>query len=142
MTPSAFASLAHDGHGWCMCLATAITWTTCYFLYVLYHEGLVPPRVATGINLNLWPAGPFSAVWGHSFIRRTFKGNKLYSTVFREFSANCSAVVIPSSTSWKAVVPARGVCWNPKTGTLSMTIQAMLRGGTRPITLIPNLYRL
>ena len=26
---------------------------------------------------------------------------------------------------------------DPKTGTLSMTIQAMLRGGTRPITLIP-----
>ena len=31
---------------------------------------------------------------------------------------------------------------DPKTGTLSMTIQAMLRGGTRPITLIPDLYRL
>ncbi|MDI5811207.1 hypothetical protein MJM95_27425, partial [Salmonella enterica subsp. enterica serovar Anatum] len=26
---------------------------------------------------------------------------------------------------------------DPKTGTLSMTIQAMLRGGTRPITLVP-----
>ena len=25
--------------------------------YVLYHQGLVPPHIAAGINLNFWPAG-------------------------------------------------------------------------------------
>ncbi len=104
---------------------------------MLYHQGLVPPHIAAGINLNFWPAGPIFRRLGAFFIRRTFKGNKLYSTVFREYLGELSAVVIPSSTSWKAVVPARGVLLDPKTGTLSMTIQAMLRGGTRPITLIP-----
>jgi glycerol-3-phosphate O-acyltransferase len=47
--------------------------------------GLVPPHIAAGINLNFWPAGPIFRRLGAFFIRRTFKGNKLYSTVFREY---------------------------------------------------------
>ena len=43
--------------------------------YVLYHQGLVPPHIAAGINLNFWPAGPLFRSWGAFFIRRTFKGN-------------------------------------------------------------------
>ncbi|MFP1452947.1 hypothetical protein ACLB1N_22390 [Escherichia coli] len=31
--------------------------------YVLYHQGLVPPHIAAGINLRFLLA-PFSAVWG------------------------------------------------------------------------------
>ncbi len=33
--------------------------------------------------------------------------------------------------------PAPGVCWSRRPAPLSMTIRAMLRGGTRPITLVP-----
>jgi 1-acyl-sn-glycerol-3-phosphate acyltransferase len=77
--------LAHDGH--------EIVYVPChrshmdYLLlsYVLYHQGLVPPHIAAGINLNFWPAGPIFRRLGAFFIRRTFKGNKLYSTVFREY---------------------------------------------------------
>lgn len=67
--------------------------------YVLYHQGLVPPHIAAGINLNFWPAGPIFRRLGAFFIRRTFKGNKLYSTVFREYLGELFSVVIPSSTS-------------------------------------------
>ena len=45
----------------------------------------MPPHIAAGINLNFWPAGPIFRRGGAFFIRRTFKGNKLYSTVFREY---------------------------------------------------------
>jgi len=77
--------LAHDGH--------ELVYVPChrshmdYLLlsYVLYHQGLVPPHIAAGINLNFWPAGPIFRRLGAFFIRRTFKGNKLYSTVFREY---------------------------------------------------------
>lgn len=55
--------------------------------YILYHQGLVPPHIAAGINLNFWPAGPIFRSWGAFFIRRTFKGNRLYSTIFREYLA-------------------------------------------------------
>ena len=78
--------LAHDGH--------EIVYVPChrshmdYLLlsYVLYHQGLVPPHIAAGINLNFWPAGPIFRRLGAFFIRRTFKGNKLYSTVFQGVS--------------------------------------------------------
>jgi glycerol-3-phosphate O-acyltransferase len=48
---------------------------------------------------------------------------------------NCLTAAIPWSTS-EGGVPVLALL-DPKTGTLSMTIQAMLRGGTRPITLVP-----
>lgn len=55
--------------------------------YVLYHQGLVPPHIAAGINLNFWPVGGMFRRGGAFFIRRTFKGNRLYSTIFREYLA-------------------------------------------------------
>lgn len=128
--------LAHDGH--------ELVYVPChrshmdYLLlsYVLYHQGLVPPHIAAGINLNFWPAGPIFRRLGRSLFAVLLKAINFIPPFSVSISANCSAVVIPSSTSWKAVVPARAFA-DPKTGTLSMTIQAMLRGGTRPITLIP-----
>ena len=53
--------------------------------YVIFHEGLVTPRIAAGINLNFWPAGPIFRKAGAFFIRRSFRGNRLYSTIFREY---------------------------------------------------------
>lgn len=105
--------------------------------YVLYHHGLVPPHIAAGINLNFWPAGPIFRRLGAFFIRRTFKGNKLYSTIFREYlnelftRGHSVEYFVEGSRS------RTGRLLEPKTGTLTMTIQAMLRGGNRPITLVP-----
>ncbi len=105
--------------------------------YVLYHQGLVPPHIAAGINLNFWPAGPIFRRLGAFFIRRTFKGNKLYSTVFREYLGELFSRGYSVEYFVEGGRSRTGRLLDPKTGTLSMTIQAMLRGGTRPITLIP-----
>ncbi|EPN5697443.1 glycerol-3-phosphate 1-O-acyltransferase PlsB, partial [Cronobacter sakazakii] len=129
--------LAHDGH--------EIVYVPChrshmdYLLlsYVLYHQGLVPPHIAAGINLNFWPAGPIFRRLGAFFIRRTFKGNKLYSTVFREYLGELFSRGYSVEYFVEGGRSRTGRLLDPKTGTLSMTIQAMLRGGTRPITLVP-----
>jgi glycerol-3-phosphate O-acyltransferase len=105
--------------------------------YVLYHQGLVPPHIAAGINLNFWPAGPIFRRLGAFFIRRTFKGNKLYSTVFREYLGELFSRGYSVEYFVEGGRSRTGRLLDPKTGTLSMTIQAMLRGGTRPITLVP-----
>ena len=52
--------------------------------YSIYHLGLVPPHIAAGINLNFFPAGGIFRRSG-AFIRRSFAGNKLYSSVFKEY---------------------------------------------------------
>ncbi len=105
--------------------------------YVLYHQGLVPPHIAAGINLNFWPAGPIFRRLGAFFIRRTFKGNKLYATVFREYLGELFTRGYSVEYFVEGGRSRTGRLLEPKTGTLSMTIHAMLRGGTRPITLIP-----
>jgi glycerol-3-phosphate O-acyltransferase len=105
--------------------------------YVLYHQGLVPPHIAAGINLNFWPAGPIFRRLGAFFIRRTFKGNKLYSTVFREYLGELFSRGYSVEYFVEGGRSRTGRLLEPKTGTLSMTIQAMLRGGSRPITLVP-----
>ena len=55
--------------------------------YVVYHAGLVPPHVATGINLNIPIVGPLLRRGGAFFLRRSFGGNKLYSAVFQQYLA-------------------------------------------------------
>lgn len=104
---------------------------------MLYHQGLVPPHIAAGINLNFWPAGPIFRRLGAFFIRRTFKGNKLYSTVFREYLGELFTRGYSVEYFVEGGRSRTGRLLDPKTGTLSMTIQAMLRGGNRPITLVP-----
>ncbi|PSU49777.1 glycerol-3-phosphate 1-O-acyltransferase [Photobacterium frigidiphilum] len=129
--------LAQDGH--------EIVYVPChrshmdYLLlsYVLYKEGLVPPHIAAGINLNFFPAGPIFRRGGGFFIRRSFKGNRLYSTVFREYLAELFAKGYSVEYFSEGGRSRTGRLLPAKTGMLSMTIQAMLRGLNRPVTLVP-----
>ncbi|MBU2880607.1 glycerol-3-phosphate 1-O-acyltransferase PlsB [Psychrosphaera sp. B3R10] len=105
--------------------------------YVIYHQGLVPPHIAAGINLNFWPAGPIFRKAGAFFLRRSFKGNKLYSAVFREYLSQLFIKGYPVKYYTEGGRSRTGRLLPPKTGMLAMTIQAMLRGIDRPITLVP-----
>ena len=108
--------------------------------YVIYHQGMVPPHIAAGINLNFWPAGPIFRHGGAFFIRRTFKGNPLWHG-FREylnllFAKGYSVGSSPRGRS------RTGRLLPPKTGMLAMTLQTMMRGLDRPVTPGPCLPRL
>lgn len=105
--------------------------------YAIYHEGLVTPHIAAGINLNFWPAGPLFRRAGAFFIRRSFAGNKLYTAVFREyleqlFNRGYSVKYYPEGGRSRT-----GRLLPPKTGMLAMTVQAMLKGINRPVSLVP-----
>ena len=129
--------LAQDGH--------EIIYVPChrshmdYLLlsYVIIQEGLVLPRIAAGINLNFWPAGPIFRKGGAFFIRRSFAGNRLYSTIFREYLG----LLFERGYSVKYYTEGgrsrTGRLLAPKTGMLAMTIQSLLRGIDRPLTLVP-----
>jgi len=53
--------------------------------YILHVNHLHIPRVAAGKNLSFWPLGNFYRKSGAFFIRRSFKGAKLYATVFSRY---------------------------------------------------------
>ncbi|MFC0322466.1 glycerol-3-phosphate 1-O-acyltransferase PlsB [Gallibacterium melopsittaci] len=106
--------------------------------YVLYHQGLVPPHIAAGINLNFWPVGSMFRSWGAFFIRRTFKGNRLYSTIFREYLAELFHRGYSVEFFIEGGRSRTGRLLAPKTGMMSMTLQALQSGQqTRPITIVP-----
>lgn len=134
---AAVRRLAQDGH--------EIVYVPChrshmdYLLlsYVLFQEGMVPPHIAAGINLNFFPAGPIFRRGGAFFIRRSFKGNKLYSSVFREYLAELFAKGYSVEYFSEGGRSRTGRLLQAKTGMLAMTIQAMLRGLNRPVTLVP-----
>ncbi len=105
--------------------------------YVLYRQGLVPPHIAAGINLNFWPAGPIFRHLGAFFIRRSFKGNKLYTAVFREYLAELFIRGYSVEYFIEGGRSRTGRLLDPKTGMLMMTVQTLLRGDHRPITIVP-----
>lgn len=105
--------------------------------YLLYHQGLVPPHIAAGINLNFWPAGPIFRSWGAFFIRRTFKGNRLYSTIFREYLAELFYRGYSVEYFIEGGRSRTGRLLPPKTGMMSMTLQALQRGLNRPLSIVP-----
>ncbi|MFA9500453.1 glycerol-3-phosphate 1-O-acyltransferase PlsB [Mannheimia sp. E30BD] len=105
--------------------------------YLLYHHGVVPPHIAAGINLNFWPAGPIFRSWGAFFIRRTFKGNRLYSTIFREYLAELFYRGYSVEYFIEGGRSRTGRLLEPKTGMMSMTLQALQRGLNRPLSIVP-----
>jgi len=105
--------------------------------YVIFQEGLVTPRIAAGINLNFWPAGPIFRKAGAFFIRRSFKGNRLYSTIFREYLGLLFERGYSVKYYSEGGRSRTGRLLTPKTGMLAMTIQSLLRGIDRPLTLVP-----
>jgi glycerol-3-phosphate O-acyltransferase len=105
--------------------------------YVIYHQGLVTPHIAAGINLNFWPVGGIFRRGGAFFLRRSFAGNKLYTAVFREylellFNKGYSVKYYPEGGRSRT-----GRLLPPKTGMLAMTLQAMVKGINRPVSIVP-----
>lgn len=105
--------------------------------YVIYHQGLVTPHIAAGINLSFWPAGPIFRKGGAFFLRRSFAGNKLYTAVFREylellFNKGYSVKYYPEGGRSRT-----GRLLPPKTGMLAMTMQAVIKGVQRPVSIVP-----
>lgn len=105
--------------------------------YSLFQAGITPPHTAAGINLNFWPAGPFLRRSGAFYIRRTFKGNRLYGAVFNEYVH----FLVSKGYSIKFFLEGgrsrTGKLLHPKTGMLSMVVQSFLRNPEKSVALVP-----
>jgi len=105
--------------------------------YLLYTKGIVPPHIAAGINLNLPLIGPILRRGGAFFMRRSFRGNALYSAVFTEYVAQ----LISSGYSIEYFIDGgrsrTGRLLQPKGGMIAMTLRAFLRKPSRPVLFQP-----
>ena len=78
------------------------------FSQVLFWEGMLP-HIAAGINLSFFPLGNMLRRAGAFFIRRSFAGNVLYSTVFKAYVKRLLKEDLPKNFSLKvaAVEPVK-----------------------------------
>jgi glycerol-3-phosphate O-acyltransferase len=105
--------------------------------YVLYHNGLQVPHIAAGINLNMPIAGPILRRGGAFFMRRTFKGNKLYAAVFDEYLHSVFTQGYSTEYFVEGGRSRTGRTLNPKAGMLAMTLRSFLRDSRKPIIFMP-----
>ncbi|RZA18171.1 MAG: glycerol-3-phosphate 1-O-acyltransferase PlsB [Lysobacteraceae bacterium] len=105
--------------------------------YLLYTHGIVPPHIFAGINLNLPVIGTLLRKGGAFFARRSFRGNALYSAVFREYMAQLVAGGYSIEYFIEGGRSRTGRLLQPKAGSLAMTVRAYLRQPSRPVLFQP-----
>ncbi len=105
--------------------------------YAIYVHGYAIPHIAAGINLNLPIVGRFLRKGGAFFIRRSFRGNALYTVVFMKYLAAIMARGHSIEYFIEGGRSRTGRLLQPKTGMLSMTVRSFLRDPARPVVFVP-----
>src|SRR5690349_2063120 len=105
--------------------------------YQLHMSGVVVPHIAAGVNLNLPVIGPILRRGGAFFLRRSFKGNALYSVVFNEYVAQLIDRGVPMEYFIEGGRSRTGRLLAPRAGMLAMTVRAFLRAPRRPVLFQP-----
>jgi glycerol-3-phosphate O-acyltransferase len=105
--------------------------------YQLLVNGLAIPHIGAGINLNMPVIGPILRRGSAFFLRRTFKGDTLYSTVFREYISQLFARGVSLEYFIEGGRSRTGRLLSPRGGMLSMTLRSFLRESRRPVVFQP-----
>lgn len=105
--------------------------------YLLFRNGLTPPHIAAGINLNMPVVGSLLRRGGAFFMRRSFKGNPLYTSVFNEYLHTLFSRGFPVEYFVEGGRSRTGRMLQPKTGMLAITLRSYLRSSRLPILFVP-----
>ncbi len=105
--------------------------------YVLYLNGLPPPHIAAGKNLNMPVIGPVLRRAGAFFMRRSFSGDQLYKAVFDEYMH----LMLSKGYSVEYFIEGgrsrTGRMLEPRTGMISMTMHSFRRDPSLPLAFMP-----
>ena len=105
--------------------------------YLLHEHGFTPPHIAAGANLNLPIVGALLRRCGAFFLRRSFKGEPLYASVFDEYLHTILTRGFPLEYFIEGGRSRTGRTLRPKAGILGMTIRSYLRSHNRPLVFVP-----
>lgn len=105
--------------------------------YLLFRNGLTPPHIAAGINLNMPVVGSILRRGGAFFMRRSFKGNQLYTAVFNEYLHSLFSRGFSTEYFVEGGRSRTGRMLHPRTGMLAITLRSFLRDSRRPIVFVP-----
>ena len=106
--------------------------------YVIYKRGLSIPYVAAGDNLDVPVLGPLLRGAVAFYIRRSFRGNALYTAVLREYMHTLITRNTPIEYFIEGGRSRSGRLLPPKMGMLAMTVHSQLRHSEKPVVFIPT----
>lgn len=106
--------------------------------YVIYKRGLSIPYVAAGNNLDVPVLGPLLRGAVAFYIRRSFRGNALYTAVLREYLHTLITRNTPIEYFIEGGRSRTGRLLPPKMGMLAMTVHSQLRHTNKPVVFIPT----
>ncbi|NOZ12331.1 MAG: hypothetical protein GXO69_01630 [Acidobacteria bacterium] len=105
--------------------------------YLFNLNNLMLPFIAAGINLSFWPMGPIFRRSGAYFIRRTFKGDKLYPLVLEAYVRRILKDKIPQEFFPEGTRSRTGKLLHPKTGLLAINLTAARNGDVKDLLFVP-----
>ena len=105
--------------------------------YAIYTQGYAVPHTAAGVNLNLPVIGRLLRKGGAFFIRRSFRGNALYTVVLMKYLGAIMARGHALEYFIEGGRSRTGRLLQPKTGMLAMTVRSYLREPLRPAVFVP-----
>ncbi|MCP3953961.1 MAG: glycerol-3-phosphate acyltransferase [Desulfobacterales bacterium] len=105
--------------------------------YILWQNNMPCPLIAAGKNLSFWPLGPAFRSAGAFFIRRTFKGQMLYSNVFSAYIYKLLEEGFNLEFFIEGGRSRTGKMILPKLGLLSIIIDAYKKGACEDMVIAP-----
>ncbi len=105
--------------------------------YVLWQRGYTVPLVAAGANLSFFPLGFFLRRAGAFFLRRSFKGDPLYSAVFKAYLKKLVHDGIHHEFFPEGGRSRTGKLLQPKLGLFSWLVDAVMEGTRNDLLFVP-----
>ncbi|MBH1989292.1 MAG: 1-acyl-sn-glycerol-3-phosphate acyltransferase [Myxococcaceae bacterium] len=104
---------------------------------IFYWEGLMVPHIAAGENLSFFPLGIIFRRGGAYFIRRSFKGDPLYSQVVRAYLKKLLREGYTQEFFIEGGRSRSGKTLPPKLGLLSIMVDCLSKSKLYEATFIP-----
>jgi glycerol-3-phosphate O-acyltransferase len=105
--------------------------------YIFNAENLPLPMIAAGDNLNFFPAGGILRRGGGFFIRRSFRGDRLYAAVVDAYVRRLIRDGFPIELFMEGGRSRTGKLMPPKFGLLNMVVDAVLGVPDPPSWFVP-----
>lgn len=105
--------------------------------WIVAANGVAPPLIAAGINLSFWPAGPIFRRSGAFFLRRSFRGNRLYTLMFTEYLAKVLREGYNMEFFIEGGRSRSGKVLPPKMGLLKWIADAVIEGKATNVQVVP-----
>ncbi len=105
--------------------------------HVLFERGMTPPLVAAGANLSFFPLGSFFRRGGAFFIRRSFKGDRVYGAALAAYVRKLAHDGYTQEFYPEGGRTRTGRILQPKYGLIGMEVDAWVAGARDDLHFVP-----